>query len=342
MSFEYIQKIPAVDAILEELPLSDDLKAIKAKRDREITSVFKRESDKFILIIGPCSADNEDAVCDYVSRLAGLQERTKERLVLIPRIYTNKPRTTGKGYKGMGHQPVPTEEPNIVRGLKAIRRMHIRSLKESGLTAADEMLYPGNYPYLADLLSYVAIGARSVENQEHRLTVSGLDIPIGMKNPISGDLNVMLNSVEAAQTPHIFCYHDWEVKTSGNPLTHCVMRGAMNQYGRSFPNYHYEDLIVLSNLYLKRDLSNPTIIVDANHSNSNKVYQEQSRIAMEVIHSMRSSELIRNIVKGLMIESYLVEGRQDISGNVYGQSITDSCIGWDDTVKLVLKIADYI
>jgi 3-deoxy-7-phosphoheptulonate synthase len=342
MSFEYIQKMPNVDSILEEMPLSEDLKEVKAERDKEIISIFKRESEKFILVIGPCSADNEHAVCEYMTRLAGLQERTKERLVLIPRIYTNKPRTTGKGYKGMGHQPIPTEDPNIVQGLKAIRRMHIRSLRESGLTAADEMLYPGNYPYLADLLSYVAIGARSVENQEHRLTVSGLDIPIGMKNPISGDLNVMLNSVEAAQMPHIFCYHDWEVKTSGNPLTHCVMRGAMNQHGRSFPNYHYEDLILLSNLYLKRDLNNPTIIVDANHSNSNKIYKEQPRIAMEVIHSMRSSDLLKKMVKGIMIESYLVEGRQDVSGNVYGQSITDPCIGWDDTVNLVLKIADYL
>ncbi len=277
---------------------ADDLKEIKEKRDREIRAVFERESEKFLVIIGPCSADNEDAVCEYVSKLARLQDEVKEKLILIPRIYTNKPRTTGEGYKGMAHQPKPSEAPNMVKGLKAIRKMHIRALRESHLSAADEMLYPGNYPYLEDILSYVAVGARSVESQLHRLTISGIDVPAGMKNPTSGDLEVMLNSVQAAQMSHVFVYNGWEVKTSGNALTHCILRGAVDQYGTNFPNYHFEDLKRLAEAYKKRNLSYPAIIVDTNHANSNKKFAEQPRIAKEVMRSRQNSKTLRNNVKG--------------------------------------------
>jgi len=334
--------MPDVREILETIPVPDALKKIKEIRDREIMSVFKSESEKFLVIIGPCSADNEDSVCEYVSKLSKLQDEVKEKLILIPRIYTNKPRTTGEGYKGMAHQPKPSEAPNMVKGLKAIRKMHIRALKESHLSAADEMLYPGNYPYLADLLSYVAIGARSVENQLHRLTVSGLDIPVGMKNPTGGDLEVMLNSVQAAQMPHVFVYNGWEVKTSGNSLTHCIVRGAVDQYGTNFPNFHYEDLRRLAEAYKKRNLSNPAIVVDTNHANSNKKFAEQPRIAKEVMRSRQNSKTLRNKVKGLMIESYLIEGTQKISENVYGKSITDPCLGWEDSEKLVKDLAEYV
>ena len=342
MSFQYIREMPAVGDILKDIPVSDDLKEIKEKRDGEIRSVFKRESEKFLVIIGPCSADNEDAVCEYVSRLARLQDEVKEKLILIPRIYTNKPRTTGEGYKGMAHQPKPSEAPNMVKGLKAIRKMHIRALRESHLSAADEMLYPGNYPYLEDILSYVAVGARSVESQLHRLTISGIDVPAGMKNPTSGDLEVMLNSVQAAQMPHVFVYNSWEVKTSGNALTHCILRGAVDQYGTNFPNYHYEDLKRLAESYKKRNLSFPAIIVDTNHANSNKKFAEQPRIAKEVMRSRQSSKTLRNNVKGLMIESYLVEGTQKISENIYGKSITDPCLGWEDSERLVRDLAEYV
>jgi 3-deoxy-7-phosphoheptulonate synthase len=334
--------MPDVREILETIPVPETLKKVKEVRDKEIISVFKRESEKFLVIMGPCSADNEDAVCEYVSRLSKLQGEVKEKLILIPRIYTNKPRTTGEGYKGMAHQPKPSEEPNMVKGLKAIRKMHIRALKESHLSAADEMLYPGNYPYLADLLSYVAIGARSVENQLHRLTVSGLDIPVGMKNPTSGDLEVMLNSVQAAQMPHVFVYNGWEVKTTGNNLTHCILRGAVDQYGTNFPNFHYEDLRRLAEAYKKRNLSNPAIIVDTNHANSNKKFAEQPRIAKEVMRSRQNSKTLRNKVKGLMIESYLLEGTQKIAENIYGKSITDPCLGWEDSERLVKDLAEYV
>jgi 3-deoxy-7-phosphoheptulonate synthase len=334
--------MPDVREILDTIPVPEALKKVKEIRDKEIMSVFKRESEKFLVIIGPCSADNEDSVCEYVSKLSKLQDEVKEKLILIPRIYTNKPRTTGEGYKGMAHQPKPSEAPNMVKGLKAIRKMHIRALKESHLSAADEMLYPGNYPYLADLLSYVAIGARSVENQLHRLTVSGLDIPVGMKNPTGGDLEVMLNSVQAAQMPHVFVYNGWEVKTSGNSLTHCIVRGAVDQYGTNFPNFHYEDLRRLAEAYKKRNLSNPAIVVDTNHANSNKKFAEQPRIAKEVMRSRQNSKTLRNKVKGLMIESYLIEGTQKISENVYGKSITDPCLGWEDSEKLVKDLAEYV
>ncbi|MCK5014627.1 MAG: 3-deoxy-7-phosphoheptulonate synthase [Candidatus Omnitrophica bacterium] len=341
MSFEYIQKIPTVAEILAEMPLSGDLKKVKAERDQAIQSIFKRDDNKLLLIIGPCSADSEDSVCEYVGKLAQLQEKVAEKIVLVPRIYTNKPRTTGEGYKGMAHQPVPTEEPDIVAGLKAIRKMHLRLLRESHLTAADEMLYPGNYPYLEDVLSYVAIGARSVENQQHRLTVSGLDIPVGMKNPTSGDLTVMLNSIQAAQKPHVFIYHDWEVKTLGNPLAHCILRGAMDHEGKSIPNFHYEDMIKLAEMYLKRGFENPSIIVDTNHANSDKKFAEQPRIAMAVMESLKKSSELKNMVKGLMIESYLVEGAQSASEQIYGKSITDPCLGWKESQQLVLDLADF-
>ncbi|MDD5070007.1 MAG: 3-deoxy-7-phosphoheptulonate synthase [Candidatus Omnitrophica bacterium] len=340
MGFEYLQKIPTADEIINDMPLPADLAEIKLKRDLEIKDVFTGNNSKFILIIGPCSADDENSVCEYINRLSKLQETVKDKIVIIPRVYTNKPRTTGEGYKGMLHQPDPNEAPNIVEGIKALRKMHLRVLKESRLTVADEMLYPENYPYLEDLLSYVAIGARSVENQQHRLTVSGLTIPVGMKNPTSGDLNVVLNSIQAAQLSHVFLYKNWEVKTRGNELVHGILRGAVNQYGRAIPNYHYEHLSNFIESYLKRDLANPAIIVDVNHANSDKDYAQQPRIAMEVIHSMRSSQTISETVKGLMIESYLIEGRADIGKNKYGQSITDACLGWEDSEKLVLKIAD--
>ncbi len=342
MSFEYLRKIPSVSEILHEMPLPENLKKIKKDRDRAIINLFKGESDKFLIIIGPCSADNQAAVCEYALRLAKLQEQVKEKLILIPRIYTNKPRTTGEGYKGMMHQPNPSRRPNIVEGLKALRKMHLKILKESGLTSADEMLYPSNYPYLEDLLSYVAVGARSVENQEHRLTISGLDIPAGMKNPISGDLNVMLNSVQAAQTSHVFIYRGSEVKTSGNPYTHCILRGAMNKHGQYIPNYHYEDISRVIEMYHKRPLKNPGVIIDTNHANSGKKFEEQPRIALEIMRNIKHSRLLKGYVRGLMIESYLEEGSQDINGKIFGKSITDPCLGWDDSRKLVLRLADYV
>ncbi len=342
MSFTYIQEMPKVEDILNEIPLGEDLSRVKKERDTVIRDIFEGKSDKFILVIGPCSADNEDAVCQYNTRLRKVQDKVKDKVILIPRIYTNKPRTTGEGYKGMGHQPNPAEDPDMVKGLKAMRQMHIRSLRETGLPAADEMLYPENYPYLADILSYVAIGARSVENQQHRLTISGLDIPAGMKNPTSGNMTVMFNSIQAAQLPHVFSYNRWAVRTSGNPLCHAVIRGATDHYGRCIPNYHYEELIFLSEMYEKSGLRNPAIIVDTNHANSNKQYQEQPRIAMEVLHSRHRSGLLRKLVKGLMVESYIESGRQDIGGGIFGKSITDPCLDWETSEKFILDIAEIL
>jgi 3-deoxy-7-phosphoheptulonate synthase len=342
MSFEYVREIPKVEEILAAQPLGPALRRAKKERDEAIAAVLTGASDRFLVIVGPCSADREDAICEYVARLAALQAQVGERLILVPRIYTNKPRTTGSGYKGMAHRPRPHEGPDIVEGLKAIRRLHLRVLQESCLPAADEMLYPENYPYLEDLLSYVAIGARSVENQQHRLTVSGFDIPAGMKNPTSGDLEVMLNSVQAAQSPHVFQYNGWEVATSGNPLAHGILRGAVNHHGLAVPNYHYEDLLRTAEAYRKRPLAHAAVIVDTNHANSNKRYAEQPRIAREVTESRRHSDAIRGLVKGLMIESYLVEGAQPETGDVYGQSITDPCIGWGATEELVKGLADWV
>lgn len=340
MSFTYVRKIPQPKDIIASMPVPKDIVQKKKKRDEEIRAVFTGESGKLILIIGPCSAHDEDQVCDYIARLAKVQQAVSDKLIIIPRIYTNKPRTTGIGYKGMAHQPNLQEEPNIVEGIKAIRKMHIRALQESHLPAADEMLYPGNYPYLEDVLSYVAVGARSVENQGHRLTCSGLDIPAGMKNPTSGDSEVTLNSIQAAQAPHIFSYNRWEVKTAGNPLAHAVLRGAVDHHGIAVPNYHYEDLLKFAEAYKKRGLANPSIIVDTNHSNSNKKYGEQPRIAKEVMWSRKNSSVLKAMIKGFMIESFIEEGAQKVTENVYGKSITDPCLGWKDSEKLIRELAE--
>lgn len=340
MNVEFVKKLPTPNEILSELPLESNLAKVKARIDCEISSVFKGENDKFILIIGPCSADREDSVIEYVSRLAEVQEKVKDSIIIIPRVYTNKPRTTGEGYKGMAHQPDPNKAPNIEEGIKAIRRLHMKVLKETNLVTADEMLYPENYTYLSDLLSYVAIGARSVENQQHRLTVSGMNIPTGMKNPTSGDISVMLNSITASHMSHNFVFNGWEVSTKGNPLTHAILRGAVDSYGRNIPNYHYENLLELAQAYEKRELSNPSIIVDTNHANSMKKYYEQPRIAKEVLSSRKWNSKLKSLIKGLMIESYLVEGRQEIGDNIYGKSITDPCLGWEDTEKLIYYIAE--
>ena len=342
MSFERIQEIPSPEAVLDTVGLPKALRAKKEARDREITAVFEGRSDKFLLIIGPCSADHEEPVCEYINRLAELQEAVADRLVLVPRIYTNKPRTTGEGYKGMGHQPDPQKEPNIVEGLYAIRKMHIRAIRETHLTAADEMLYPTNLPYVEDLLSYIAVGARSVENQHHRLTCSGVDLPVGMKNPTSGDISVMLNAIHATQIPHIFIYNQWEVKTSGNPFAHGILRGGVDAYGRSRPNYHYEDLTQIAEAYLERDLKSPTLIIDCNHNNSGKRFAEQPRIGMEVMQSRQRSEPLREMIRGFMVESYLVEGAQGMDENVYGKSITDACLGWTETETFVKQIAEEV
>ncbi len=342
MSFEYLQRIPEPDEIKAQMPVSGDVGRIKESRDREIRAILERTSAKFLVVVGPCSAHDENAVCEYVSRLARIDERTRERLVLVPRIYTNKPRTLGTGYKGMLHQPDPQKRPNIVEGIKALRRLHLRAIRESHLTAADEMLYPTNHPYLDDLLSYVAVGARSVENQQHRLTASGIDIPAGMKNPTSGDLPVMLNSIQAAQRSHVFTYNGWEVRTSGNPHAHAILRGAVNRFGTSIPNYHYEDLMGLAAMFCERELVNPAVVVDTNHSNSAKKFAEQPRVAFEVLGSRKQSHEIGGLVRGLMIESFLVEGAQDENGTVFGQSITDPCLGWEETEELLLRIADLI
>ncbi len=340
MSFEFLKKLPTPHEIREQYPVSEKVAAIKKERDLEIKKVITGESDKFLVIIGPCSADNADAVCDYVNRLAKVQDRVGDKLILIPRIYTNKPRTTGEGYKGILHQPDPEKKPDLLAGLIAIRKLHLRAAEETGLTAADEMLYPENYTYLSDILSYVAIGARSVEDQQHRLTVSGMDVPAGMKNPTSGDLSVMLNSVIAAQHPHSFIYRSWEVKTSGNPLAHVILRGAVNKHGNSIPNYHYEDLIRVVDMYIEKGLANPAIVVDANHANSNKQYAEQIRIVKEVLHSRNVNPHIRPYVKGVMIESYIEPGSQKIGcgTHVYGKSITDPCLGWTESEELIYDI----
>lgn len=340
MSFTFINHLPSPEEIRSQYPVTDEFVRLKTARDTAIRDVITGASDKFLVIIGPCSADNEDSVCDYISRLAKVNEKVKDKLILIPRIYTNKPRTTGEGYKGIIHQPDPEKKEDFLHGLIAMRKMHIRAFEESGLTAADEMLYPENWGYVSDILSYVAIGARSVEDQQHRLTVSGFDVPAGMKNPTSGDFSVMLNSVYAAQHPHSFTYRGWEVATSGNPLAHTVLRGSTNKHGNNLPNYHYEDLNMLLNLYDERDLKNPACIVDSNHSNSNKQFYQQIRIVKEVLHSRRLNADIHNLVKGVMIESYIVEGCQKVGGGVYGKSITDPCLGWDDSERLIYDIAE--
>lgn len=340
MSFTFFKQLPSPEEIKQQYGLSQSATQAKQTRDKMVRDVITGASDKFLVIIGPCSADNEDSVCDYISRLSRVQEKVADRLVIIPRIYTNKPRTTGEGYKGIAHQPDPEKRPDMLAGLIAMRKMHIRALEESGLSSADEMLYPENWPYVEDLLSYVAIGARSVEDQHHRLTVSGFDVPAGMKNPTSGDFSVMLNSVYAGQHPHHFVFRGYEVGTTGNPLTHVVLRGAVNKRGVCIPNYHYEDLERLIQMYDKMDLQNPAAIIDSNHSNSNKQYEQQSRIVKEVMHNRKISPEIRSIVKGVMIESYIEPGCQKVGEHVYGKSITDPCLGWEESEQLIYQIAE--
>lgn len=342
MGMIWNRKVPEPLEIKSLYPVSEEVKNIKSARDKEIKSVFTGESDKFLLIIGPCSADKDEPVMEYVHKLADIQEKVKDKILIVPRIYTNKPRTTGEGYKGMIHQPDPSKNEDIFHGVIKVRQLHMRAVAETGLTCADEMLYPENYRYISDLLSYVAVGARSVEDQQHRLTASGMDVPAGMKNPTSGDLSVMLNSIKAAQSKHTFLYGGWEVDTEGNPYAHAILRGATNKHGQNIANYHYEDLQLLHELYCKKNLDNMAVIIDTNHSNSGKQFQEQVRISKEVLHSMRHSEDICGFVKGLMIESYLEDGSCKIEDNIYGKSITDPCLGWEKSEKLIYEIADLL
>ncbi len=338
---DFYRKLPIPMEIKEQFPVSE---ATKKRRDEcvaELKSVFSGESDKFILVIGPCSADKEDSVLDYIYRLRGVQEKVKDKIIIVPRIYTNKPRTTGDGYKGMLHQPDPNADPDLLKGIIAIRKMHMRAIDETGFGCADEMLYPENHRYLSDVLAYVAVGARSVENQQHRLTASGLNIPVGMKNPTGGDISIMMNSITAAQHSHVFCYRGWEVKSHGNPYAHAILRGYVDKHGKSHPNYHFEDLMNLYETYAKSGLANPAVIVDTNHANSGKQHLEQPRIAKQILHSCRYSPEIKKMVKGLMIESYIEDGAQKISDcEVYGKSITDPCIGWEKTESLIYEIAE--
>lgn len=342
MNMDFVRKLPIPKEIKEQFPIPEEVKKIKAERDAAIADVFTGKSDKFLLIIGPCSADREDSVLDYVNRLAKVQDKVKDKILIIPRIYTNKPRTTGQGYKGMVHQPDPTKSEDMLEGLIAIRKLHTKALTETGLGCADEMLYPENHRYLSDILSYVAIGARSVEDQQHRLTASGLMVPVGMKNPTSGDYSVMLNSIIAAQSQHTFLYRGWEARSKGNPLTHAILRGYVDKHGNSHPNYHYEDLVRLYDMYSAKDLENMAVIIDANHANSGKQFMEQIRICNEVLHSCRHNNDIRKIVKGFMIESYIVDGCQKVEEGTYGKSITDPCLGWEKSEKLIYDIADQL
>ena len=342
MNMNFKRKLPIPMEIKEQYPITYELEQMKEKRDQEIKAIFEGRDDRFILIIGPCSADNDDSVIDYISRLRGVQDKVSDKILIIPRIYTNKPRTTGDGYKGMLHQPDPHKGEDMLKGVVAIRNLHIRAMHETGFTCADEMLYPENYRYLSDVLSYVAIGARSVENQQHRLTASGLDIPVGMKNPTAGDISVMMNSITAAQHSHTFIYRGWEVESHGNQLAHAILRGYVNKHGQSMPNYHYEDLIHLAEIYDKSALKNPAVIIDTNHANSGKKWMEQPRIAKEVLHSCRHSDDVKKLVKGLMIESYIEDGAQKPEESVYGKSITDPCLGWEKTERLIYDIADVL
>ena len=340
MNMHFYRKLPMPIDIKAEYPVSAELAAVKAARDKEIAAIFRGESDKFLLIIGPCSADNREAVLDYIGRLRRVQDRVQEKVLIIPRIYTNKPRTTGDGYKGMLHQPNPDERPDMLKGIVAIRDLHLAALRDYGFSCADEMLYPENHRYLSDLLSYVAVGARSTENQQHRLTASGLDIPVGMKNPTGGDISVMMNAITAAQHSHTFIYRGWEVESEGNPYAHAIMRGYQDSTGKSIPNYHYEDLIRLHERYETSGLANPAVIVDTNHANSGKQYLEQIRIVRDILYSRRQHSELNKMVKGLMIESYIEDGAQKIGNHVYGQSITDPCLGWEKTEALIEEIAD--
>ena len=343
MNMHFYRKLPIPKEIKEQFPVSEELAALRDKHIRDLKDIFEGKSDRMALIIGPCSADNEDSVIDYISRLRDVQDKVADKLMIVPRIYTNKPRTTGDGYKGMLHQPDPNADPDLLKGILAIRKLHMRALAETGFGCADEMLYPENYRYLSDLLTYCAVGARSVENQQHRLSASGFDIPVGMKNPTGGDISVMMNSITAAQHSHMFLYRGWEVKTEGNPHAHAILRGYVNAHGQSLPNYHYEDLIGLYEAYQKSGLANPAVIVDTNHANSGKKYLEQPRIAKEVLYSCRYSKDIRSLVKGFMIESYIEDGNQKIGPEeIYGKSITDPCLGWEKTERLIYELADLL
>ena len=341
MGFSFLNQLPTTEEVKKQYPLSKELIERKAKRDAEIKSIFRGESKKFLLVIGPCSADHEDPVLEYCQRLKEVAKDVEDRIFIVPRIYTNKPRTTGEGYKGMLHQPDPEKRSNLTEGILAIRRMHIRVLEECGFSTADEMLYPDNHNYLDDVLSYVAVGARSVENQQHRMVASGVDIPVGMKNPTSGDLGVMLNSIYAGQHGHNFIYRGWEVETAGNPYTHAIMRGSQSKHGQMIPNYHYEDLKLLHSSYEKKELLNPVVVVDTNHCNSGKKYKEQLRIAQEIMHFRKYSEELAYFVKGLMVESYLEEGSAKVEEHILGKSITDPCIGWEDTLRLISTVYEY-
>ncbi|WP_234117453.1 3-deoxy-7-phosphoheptulonate synthase [Clostridium hydrogenum] len=340
MNLKFEKKLPIPQEIRESIPVSKEAAEVRKVKTQELKEVFEGKNDKFVLIIGPCSADNEDSVCEYIERLAKVQEKVQDKIIIVPRIYTNKPRTTGEGYKGMMSQPDPSKAPDLSEGIRAIRNLHIKALTNFHMPAADEMLYPENHAYLSDVLGYVAVGARSVENQQHRLTASGIDIPVGMKNPTCGDISVMLNSIKAAQLSHEFIYNNWEVKSEGNPLAHAILRGAVDSDGRSIPNYHYENLVELAKAYKEMQLVNPSIIVDCNHANSMKKHNEQPRIAREILMSRNYNSDLKDMVKGLMIESYIVGGRQEIGENVFGKSITDPCIGWEDSEKLIYFIAE--
>ena len=340
MKMHFHRKLPIPQDVKNEFPLTEKMKQVKAKRDESIREVFEGTSDKFILVIGPCSADHKEPVLEYISRLSRIEEQVSDKIIIIPRIYTNKPRTTGQGYKGMLHQPDPEEKPDMYNGIVAIRDLHMSALRDYGFSCADEMLYPDNHRYLSDLLSYVAVGARSVENQQHRLTASGIDIPVGMKNPTSGDFSVMMNSIVAAQSSHTFIYRGWEVTSEGNPYTHAILRGYVDFAGRNASNYHYEDLLRVKDFYAKFNLENPAVIVDTNHNNSGKKYLEQIRIAKDIVYSRNQNEDIKRMVKGLMIESYIEDGAQSAGEHVFGKSITDPCLGWEKTEQLILDIAD--
>ena len=340
MSMNFYRKLPIPQDIKKEYPVDEKMAEVKAQRDKEIKSVFAGESDKFLLIIGPCSADHRDPVLDYISRLKKVQDKVSDKIIIIPRIYTNKPRTTGEGYKGMLHQPDPDQRPDMLKGIVAIRELHMSALKDYGFTCADEMLYPENHRYLSDLLAYVAVGARSVENQQHRLVASGIDEPVGMKNPTGGDLSIMLNAIKAAQGSHTFIYRGWEVQSEGNPYAHAIMRGYVDFSGKNISNYHYEDLAKLYDLYAASGLKNPSVIIDTNHSNSGKKYLEQIRIANDVVYSRNHNDDIKKMVKGLMIESYIEDGNQNVDSHVYGKSITDPCLGWEKTEKLIFELAE--
>lgn len=340
MDMEFLRKLPTPKELKEQFPIGQKTEEIKAQRDQVLKDIFEGRDHRLLLIIGPCSADYEDAVIDYISRLRKVQDQVADKIFMVPRIYTNKPRTIGKGYKGMLHQPDPDKGADMLKGIIAIRQLHKRAVEETGFTCADEMLYPENHRYLSDLLSYVAVGARSVENQQHRLTASGVGIPVGMKNPTGGDLTVMMNSITAAQCGHTFLYRGWEVKSPGNPLTHAILRGYVDKFGRNIPNYHYEELERVLELYQENQLENPAVIVDTNHSNSGKEYKEQIRISKDVLHSCKVSPEIRSLVKGLMIESYIEDGNQKEHEHCYGKSITDPCLGWEKTERLIYELAD--